>query len=320
MIPKFTNKPSAEELIYVHDKIKPYIIHTPVLSHPHIDELLGAEIYFKCENFQSIGAFKIRGATAAALALTEQERKKGLATHSSGNHAQAVAKIAQMLGIPAYIVMPDNAPAVKRNATLGYGAKVIDCKPTTAEREATLERVVTETGAYFIHPYNDYNVIAGQATAVMELLKQVDNLDAVFTPIGGGGLMSGTSLALKYFAENIKSIGTEPKEADDAFKSLMAGYIIENKTTNTIADGLRTTIREKTFGILKENLDEIYTVSENEIIDAMRIIWEKQKIIIEPSCAVPFAALLQQKDRFKGQRIGIIITGGNVDFKNLPFV
>lgn len=319
MIPYFENVPNGEDLKLVHNAIKPYIINTAVLSHPDINEMIGAEVFFKCENFQSIGAFKIRGAAAAALALTVEQLKNGLTTHSSGNHAQAVAKIAQILGVPAYIVMPDNAPAIKRNSTLAMGAKVIDCKATTADREATLEKVVAETGAYFIHPYNDYNVIAGQASAALELLEQVEALDAVFAPIGGGGLMSGTALALKSFSPNTKAIGAEPKEVDDAYKSLKAGYIIENQTTNTIADGLRTTIREKTFGILRENIDEIYTVSETEIISAMRIIWEKLKITAEPSCSVPFAALIQQKERFKGQRIGIIITGGNVDLNSLPF-
>jgi threonine dehydratase len=319
MIPYFKNVPNGEDLKLVHNTIKPYINNTAVLSHPDINAMIGAEVYFKCENFQSIGAFKIRGAAAAALALTEEQRRNGLTTHSSGNHAQAVAKIAQILGVPSYIVMPDNAPAIKRNSTLALGAKVIDCKATTADREATLEKVVAETGAYFIHPYNDYNVIAGQASAALELLEQVDALDAVFAPIGGGGLMSGTALALKAFSPNTKAFGTEPKEVDDAYKSLKAGYIIENQTTNTIADGLRTTIREKTFGILKDNLDEIYTVSEAEIISAMRIIWEKLKITAEPSCSVPFAALIQQKEHFKGQRIGIIITGGNVDLNSLPF-
>jgi threonine dehydratase len=319
MIPYFENVPNGEDLKLVHNAIKPYINNTAVLSHPDINTMIGAEVFFKCENFQSIGAFKIRGAAAAALALTAEQLKNGLTTHSSGNHAQAVAKIAQILGVPAYIVMPDNAPAIKRNSTLAMGAKVIDCKATTADREATLEKVVAETGAYFIHPYNDYNVIAGQASAALELLEQVEALDAVFAPIGGGGLMSGTALALKSFSPNTKAIGTEPKEVDDAYKSLKAGYIIENQTTNTIADGLRTTIREKTFGILRENIDEIYTVSETEIILAMRIIWEKLKITAEPSCSVPFAALIQQKERFKGQRIGIIITGGNVDLNSLPF-
>ena len=316
---KLYSIPNKEDLINVRNLIKPYIIQTQVLTHPEINRICGADVFFKCENFQSIGAFKIRGASAAALLLSEEERKHGLTTHSSGNHAQAVAKIAQILGIKSYIVMPDNAPQIKRNSTLSYGAEIIDCKATTADREATLNSVVEKTGAYFIHPYNDYNVIAGQATAAMELMEQVENLDVVMAPIGGGGLMSGTALACHYFHPTAQVIGAEPKEADDAYQSLKAGYIIENKTTNTIADGLRTTIREKTFGILRDYLNDLITVSESEIIEAMRLIWEKQKIVIEPSCAVPFAALLQQKEKFKGKRVGIIITGGNVDLNNLPF-
>ena len=316
---KLYSIPNKEDLINVRNLIKPYIIQTPVLIHPEINRICGADVFFKCENFQSIGAFKIRGASAAALLLSEEERKHGLTTHSSGNHAQAVAKIAQILGIKSYIVMPDNAPQIKRNSTLSYGAEIIDCKATTADREATLNSVVEKTGAYFIHPYNDYNVIAGQATAAMELMEQVENLDVVMAPIGGGGLMSGTALAYHYFHPTAQVIGAEPKEADDAYQSLKVGYIIENKTTNTIADGLRTTIREKTFGILRDYLNDLITVSESEIIEAMRLIWEKQKIVIEPSCAVPFAALLQQKEKFKGKRVGIIITGGNVDLNNLPF-
>jgi threonine dehydratase len=319
MLAKFQAPPTASELKVVHEAIKPYIIQTAVLSHPDIDKKSGCQVFFKCENFQNIGAFKMRGATAAALSLNEAELKNGLATHSSGNHAQAVAKIAQILGIPAYIVMPDNAPAVKKEATLSYAAKVIDCKPTTADREATLERIVAETGAYFIHPYNDFNVIAGQATAAMELIEQVGDLDIIMAPIGGGGLMSGTSLAVRYFLPDGLAIGTEPEEVNDAYLSLRAGTIIENKTTNTIADGLRTSIREKTFGILQTAMNDIITVSEAEIIAAMKLLWEKQKIVIEPSCAVPFAALLQQKERFAGKRVGIIISGGNVDFNNLPF-
>jgi len=319
MITQFNTVPTAADLKTVHQVIAPYIIRTAVLSHPYINSICGAEVFFKCENFQNIGAFKMRGATAAALSLSTEELKNGLTTHSSGNHAQAVAKIAQRLGVPAYIVMPDNAPQSKRNGTLSYGAKIIDCKATTADREATLENVVRKTGAYFIHPYNDYNVIAGQATAAMELLEQVEYLDVVMAPVGGGGLMSGTSLACKYFSPGVQIIGTEPKEADDAFQSLKAGHIIENKTTNTIADGLRTTIREKTFSILRENLHDLITVSEEEIIEALRMIWTIQKIVIEPSCAVPFAALLQQREIFKNKRVGIIITGGNVDFDKLPF-
>lgn len=261
----------------------------------------------------------MRGAMSAALALSEEEMKNGIATHSSGNHAQAVAMAANLLKIPAYIVMPKNAPMVKKQATKGYGARVIECEPTTAAREAKLEEVVAETKAYFIPSYNDYNVIAGQASASIELLEEVSDLEWVVAPIGGGGLISGTALACHYFYPEVKVLGSEPKEVDDAYRSVKAGKIIENKTTNTIADGLRTTIRQKTFEIIRDYVEEIITVEESEIVEAMKLIWQRMKIIIEPSCAVPLAAILQQKERFVGQRIGIIITGGNVDLENLPF-
>jgi threonine dehydratase len=319
MLPKLTTTPSAEELKTIHQAIKPYIHQTPVLTSQSIDKIAGLELFFKCENFQKIGAFKMRGAMSAALTLNAEELKNGLATHSSGNHAQAVAKAAQFLGVPAYIVMPTNAPSIKKKAVLGYGAQVIDCDSTTAGREAALEKVVAETGAYFIHPYNDYHVIAGQASASMELMAEIPNLNIVMAPVGGGGLMSGTALAVQYFLPTAKAIGAEPQEVDDAYRSLKAGYIIENDTIDTIADGLRTTIREKTFAILQETNTEIILVTESEIISAMRLVWERMKIIIEPSCAVPLAAVLQQKERFKGKRIGIILTGGNVDLEALPF-
>jgi threonine dehydratase len=319
MLPKLTTIPTAEELKAIHQAIKPYIHQTPVLTSQSIDNIAGLQLFFKCENFQKIGAFKMRGAMSAALTLNAEELKNGLATHSSGNHAQAVAKTAQFLGVPAYIVMPNNAPSIKKKAVLGYGAQVIDCESTTAGREAALEKVVAETGAYFIHPYNDYHVIAGQASASMELMAEIPNLDVVMAPVGGGGLMSGTALAVQYFLPTAKAIGAEPQEVDDAYRSLKAGYIIENDTIDTIADGLRTTIREKTFRVLQETNTEIILVTETEIISAMRLIWERMKIIIEPSCAVPLAAVLQQKERFKGKRIGIILTGGNVDLGALPF-
>ena len=319
MLPKLTTIPTAEELKAIHQAIQPYIHQSPVLTSQSIDHIAGLQLFFKCENFQKIGAFKMRGAMSAALALSTEELKNGLATHSSGNHAQAVAKTAQLLGVPAYIVMPSNAPSIKKKAVLGYGAKVIDCEPTTAAREASLEKVVAETGAYFIHPYNDYHVTAGQASAAIELIAEIPNLDIVMAPVGGGGLMSGTALAVQYFLPEAKAIGAEPQEVDDAYRSLKAGYIIENDTTNTVADGLRTTIRDKTFSILQKTHIEIILVTESEIISAMRLIWERMKIIIEPSSAVPLAALLQQKERFKGKRIGIILTGGNVDLGGLPF-
>lgn len=319
MLPKFTAPANIEQLKIVHEIIKKYLNPTPTLHSQNINAIAKCKLFFKCENFQKIGAFKMRGAACAALSLTETELKNGLATHSSGNHAQAVAKAAELLGVPAYIVMPHNASSIKRQATMSYGATIIDCLPTTIDREATLERVLQETGAYFIHPYNDYNVIAGQATAAMELIDEVPGLDIVIAPIGGGGLMSGTALAVHYFLPSAKAIGAEPEEVADTYHSLQSGYIIENKTTNTIADGLRTTIRDKTFNILQDHLSEVILVSENEIISAMRLLWERMKIIVEPSAAVPFAAILQQKERFIGQRIGIILTGGNVDLNNLPF-
>lgn len=319
MLPKLDTIPSGREIQAVYQAIQNYIHRTTVLTSSSIDKIAGCQLFFKCENFQKIGAFKMRGAISAALALSKEELKNGLATHSSGNHAQAVAMAAKLMGVPAYIVMPNNAPAIKKAATAGYGAKIIECEPTTAAREAKLEKVVAETGAYFIHPYNDYNVIAGQASASIELLEEVENLDRIFTPIGGGGLISGTLLSCHYFYPEVKVVGSEPKEVDDAYRSVKADKIIENKTTNTIADGLRTTIRQKTFEIIRDYVEEIITVEESEIVDAMKLIWQRMKIIIEPSCAVPLAAILQQKERFAGQRIGIIITGGNVDLENLPF-
>lgn len=319
MIKPLGHVPTLADIQATYKEIQPLISRTPVLTSNAIDRLSGAQLFFKCENFQKIGAFKMRGAASAAMRLSKEERARGLATHSSGNHAQAVARSAQLLGIPAYIVMPENAPAVKRRATEGYGARIITCGPTQEARETTLEQVVAETGATFIHPYNDYNVIAGQATASLELIEEINGLDVIMAPVGGGGLMSGTALTAKYLSKNIKAIGAEPKEVDDAYRSLKAGKIMTNTTTNTVADGLRTNLGEKTFKILYKELEDIITVEEEEIVQAMRMVWERMKIIIEASCAVPLAALLKEKDRFKNQRIGIILTGGNVDLDNLPF-
>ncbi len=319
MLEKLNAPPTPEQILQVHQAIQPYIHRTPVLSSSSINAIAGAALFFKCENFQKIGAFKMRGAMSAALALTAEELQKGLATHSSGNHAQAVARSAKLLSVPAYIVMPENAPAVKKAATASYGAEIIECASTPEAREAKLEEVVATTQAYFIHPYNDYHVIAGQASAALELLEEQANLDMLVAPIGGGGLMSGTALACHYFHPQAKVIGAEPKAVDDAYRSVQAGKIIKNKTTNTIADGLRTNIQDKTFGIIQQYVDEIITVEEEEIVAAMKLIWQRMKIIIEPSCAVPLAAILQQKERFTGLRIGVILTGGNVDLDQLPF-
>lgn len=316
---KLTKAPTIEEIRDTHKAIQAFIHRTPVMTSQSIDAIAGANIFFKCENFQRIGAFKMRGAASAALRLTEAEKQKGLATHSSGNHAQAVARSAQVLGIPAHIVMPSNAPSIKRAATAGYGANITLCEPTLQARESTLEQVVAETGATFIHPYNDYNVIAGQATAALELLEDTDSLDVIMAPVGGGGLMSGTALTTSAISPDTEIIGSEPGEVDDAYRSFHSGSLQHNETTNTIADGLRTSLGEKTLEIIRKHVSEILLVEEQEIIDAMRLVWERMKIIIEPSCAVPLAAVLKHQEKFAGKKVGIIITGGNVDLSNLPF-
>ncbi len=316
---KLTSIPTFQEIQKVHQRIKPYINQTPVMSSSAINEMSGAEIYFKCENFQKIGAFKMRGAANAILALTDEERAKGVATHSSGNHAQAVALSAKNHGVPAYIVMPENAPSIKRAATAGYGAEIITCAPTLAARENTLEKVVERTGATFLHPYNNYDVIAGQATCAKEFIEEIADLEVMMTPVGGGGLMSGTAISTKALLPNAQIVGAEPKWADDAYRSFKSGTMQYNTRVDTIADGLRTNLGPYTFEIITNLVNDIITVSEEEIVAAMRIIWERMKIIIEPSCSVPFAAVLQQKERFAGKKVGIIITGGNVDVNNLPF-
>ena len=311
--------PTLDEIRQTHKAIQSMIHRTPVLHSKSIDELCGAELHFKCENFQKIGAFKMRGGASAALRLTDEQKARGLATHSSGNHAQAVARSAKILGIPAYIVMPNNAPAIKKAATKGYGAEVFFCEPTLESREATLKLVVDKTGATFIHPYNDYNIIAGQATAALELIEDIGNLDIVMAPVGGGGLICGTALVTHYLLPEAKIIGAEPEEVNDAYRSLQTGRVQENSTTNTIADGLKTSLSDKTFDIISRHVDEIITVSEGQIVEAMQIIWERMKIIIEPSSAVPFAAVWNNKAKFAGKKVGIILTGGNVDLKKLPF-
>ena len=316
---KITSIPSFEDIKRVHKAIAPYINKTPVLSSSSINEISGATIYFKCENFQKVGAFKMRGAASATMALSQEELAKGVATHSSGNHAQAVALSAKNYGTKAYIVMPSNAPSIKRAATAGYGAEIITCEPTLEARETTLQAVVEKTGATFLHPYNNYDVIAGQASCAKELIEEVGALDVVMAPVGGGGLMSGTALSTRALLPNAQVIGAEPEVANDAYRSFKSGTMQYNTRIDTIADGLRTNLGEYTLDIILKNVDDIITVSEEEIVKAMRLIWERMKIIIEPSCAVPFAAVLQQPDRFKGKKIGIILTGGNVDVEQLPF-
>jgi threonine dehydratase len=282
--------------------------------------MCGTEIFFKCENFQKVGAFKIRGATNAVFSLGDKQASQGVATHSSGNHAAALALAASWRGIKAYVVMPENAPEVKRNAVANYGAEIIFCKPTLDAREEGLADVVDRTGATFIHPYNDYRVISGQGTAALELCEQIPDLDIVMTPVGGGGLLSGTAIAISAISPETYVIAAEPERADDAYRSFHAGRIIPSDNPDTIADGLRTSLGDLTFPIIRRYVKEIVTVSEQGIVKAMRSIWERMKIIVEPSAAVPLGALLTKPIDLSGKRIGVILSGGNVDLANLPWI
>ena len=310
---------NKETLIEVHNRIKPFIHKTPVLSSSLINEMVGANVVFKCENFQKMGAFKMRGAANAILSLSDEERKCGVVTHSSGNFAQAVSLAAQKLDVKAYIVMPENAPQVKKNGVKTYGGEIIECESTPQAREATANKVKKEKGASFLHPSNQDEVIFGNSTAAIELIEEYPELDVILTPVGGGGLIAGTALAAHYFSNNCKVIGGEPMEADDAYRSLISGKIETNDSFHTVADGLRTHLGERNFPIIQKYVDKIIRVEEDEIINAMQLIWERMKIIIEPSCAVPFAAVLRNKEEFRNKKIGIILSGGNVDVKNLPF-
>ncbi len=303
----------------VHKRIKPYIHRTPVLTSELINDLCSANVFFKCENFQKMGAFKMRGAANAILNLDKQQKIKGVVTHSSGNFAQALSLAAKQIGVKAYIVMPKNAPQVKKDAVKTYEGIIIECDSNIQAREDKAHRIAIEKGATFIHPSNDDDVIYGQGTAALELLEDYPNLDYIFTPVGGGGLLAGTLLAAKYFSKNCKVIAGEPKEADDAFRSLLSGNIEKNETSNTIADGLRTHLGDRNFPIIKAEVEKIIRVEEDEIIDAMKLIWERMKIIIEPSSAVAFAALLKYRDTLRNKNVGLIISGGNVDLSNLPF-
>jgi threonine dehydratase len=310
---------TKEDLLLCHEKIKPYIHRTPILTSQALNEISQTRIYFKCENFQRMGAFKMRGAAHAILNLSEDQKTNGVVTHSSGNFAQAVALSAKMQGIKAYIVMPSNAPQVKKDAVRGYGGIITECEPNIDVRQATTDKISEETGASKLHPSNQVDVILGQGTAAIELLEDHPDLNVIMTPIGGGGLIAGTALASNFFGKNCKTVGGEPYQADDAYRSLLSGKIELNKTANTVADGLRTILGNHNFPIIQKHVDRIVRVEEYEIITAMRLIWERMKIIIEPSCAVPFAALLREKEKFTGQKVGIILSGGNVDLGNLPF-
>ena len=310
---------SKENLLDTHKRIKPYIHHTPVLSSSLINEIAGAQLYFKCENFQKMGAFKMRGALNAVLQLSDEQKRNGVATHSSGNFAQALALSAKLQGIKAYIVMPENAPEIKKQAVMGYGGQIIECEATLEAREITLNKVVAETGATFLHPYNDYQVIQGQGTATMELIEEYDDLDYIITPVGGGGLLAGTALAAYHFSPKTKVIAGEPLGADAAWHSLEKGELIPQTNPQTRADGLLTSLGDKTFPIIRDYVEKIIRVEEDEIVAAMRLIWERMKLIVEPSSAVALAAILKEKEKYQGKKIGIILSGGNVDLGNLPF-
>ncbi|WP_437339130.1 pyridoxal-phosphate dependent enzyme [Sorangium sp. So ce394] len=308
--------PRIEDIRRAAARLAPHAHVTPVLTSRTIDGMAGARVFFKCENLQRVGAFKFRGACNAVLALSDEDARRGVATHSSGNHAAALALAARIRSVPAHIVMPESAPAVKRAAVEGYGARIVTCAPTLRSREETLARVLSETGAILVHPYNDAHVIAGQGTAALELAGQVEDLDAVVAPVGGGGLLSGTAIATSALSR-ARTVGAEPQAADDAARSLREGKILPSNDPITIADGLRTSLGELTFGVLRERGVEIVTVGEEDIVKAMRVVWERMKILIEPSSAVPVAAVLLRK--VQGARIGVILSGGNVDLSKLPF-
>ncbi len=311
--------PALKDVQTAVKRIAPYVHNTPVLTSSTIDGMLNATVYFKCENFQRGGSFKIRGAVNAILQLSEDERARGVITHSSGNFAAALALAASALNTKAYIVMPSNAPAVKRNAVAGYGAQIIECEATLKSRESTMQIHQKKLGATFIHPSNDMSVILGHSTAVMELAKEVKQLDVVIAPVGGGGLLAGTALAVNHLHYYIETIGAEPFGADDAYLSLKTGKIQPSINPKTIADGLKTQLGDQNFPIIQKLVSKIIRVEENEIIEAMKFIWERMKIVIEPSSAVAVAAIFRNSGELKKRKVGVILSGGNVDLSNLPF-
>ncbi|MBO3098142.1 pyridoxal-phosphate dependent enzyme [Gelidibacter pelagius] len=310
---------NKQTLLETRQRISAYVHNTPICTSHLLDDISGGKLFFKCENFQKMGAFKMRGATNAIMQLTKAQQERGVVTHSSGNFAQALSLAAKNLGVTAYIVMPKNAPKVKRDAVLGYGGIITDCESNIKAREEAAAQIVAEKGATFIHPSNDLNVILGNATAAMELLEVHPDLNCIISPVGGGGLIAGTALAAHYFGTQCKTIGGEPMVTDDAFRSLQTGQIETNITTNTIADGLRTQLGDINFPILQQHVDHIIRVEEEEIVKAMRLLWERLKIVVEPSSAVAFAAVLKNKAYFKGKKVGIILSGGNVDLDTLRF-
>lgn len=311
--------PDFEDVAFAHDLIRTHVHRTPVMTSRSINAITGGNLFFKCENLQRVGAFKFRGACNAVFSLTGDEAAKGVATHSSGNHAAALALAARIREIPAFIVMPVTSPAIKKTAVAGYGGQITYCEPTLQARESTLEMVVRETGATVVHPYDNSFVIAGQGTAVKELIEEAGDFDMLITPVGGGGLLSGTAIAAKYLLPGCRVVAAEPAGADDAFRSFNTGIWVPSENPKTIADGLLTSLGRRNFRIIMDKVDDIVTVSEEMIIGAMRMIWERMKIIIEPSSAVPLAAILEGKIDVSGRKTGIILSGGNLDLGKLPF-
>ena len=317
---KKLNIPDLSDVKTAHERISPHIHYTPIVTSQFLDAKTGAKLFFKCENFQKAGAFKVRGASNAVFGLDDATAAKGVATHSSGNHALSLSYAAGRRGIPCTVVMPKTAPQAKKDAVIGYGGTIVECEPATTSREAVFAEVVAKTGADFVHPYNDPRVIAGQATCSLELIDQVKDLDCVVAPIGGGGMISGTCLTVSHLAPSIEIYDAEPKQADDAYRSFKAGHIIADDAPVTVADGLKVPLKDLTWHFVSNHVTDILTASEQEIIDAMKLTWQRMKMVIEPSCAVPLAVILKNPDLFRGKKVGVIITGGNVDLDKLPWI
>ncbi len=311
--------PELSDIIQSYKRINPFIHKTPVITSKQINNIFGGELFFKCENFQKTGSFKFRGATNAVLQLNDKDRKQGVITHSSGNHGAALALAASTVGVKSCVVMPSNAPAVKKDAVKGYGAEIVFCEPTQEAREQTTSEIIEKRGAILIHPYNNFNVICGQGTASVEFLEQIPDLDIIIAPVGGGGLLSGTAIAVKGLKPDIKVFGAEPENANDAFKSFTTGILCPSLSPKTVADGLLTSLSELTFAVIRKYADNIYTVSEESIVECMRLIWERLKIIIEPSSAVTLAVIMENPGLSNGKKVGLILSGGNVELSKLPF-
>ena len=312
--------PTYNDMLAAHERIKPHIHRTPIRCSDYLNELTGAQLFFKCENFQEAGAFKVRGAGNAVFGLSDAQAAKGVCTHSSGNHALSLSYAAGRRGIPCNVVMPRTAPQAKKDAVRRYGGTITECEPSTSSREAVFAQVQAATGGEFVHPYNDPRVIAGQGPCAKEMIEQTDGVDLVVAPIGGGGMISGTCLTLSTLAPETGIIAAEPEQADDAYRSFKAGHIIADDAPETVADGLKVPLKELTWHFVSNHVADIYTASEQEIIDAMKITWKYLRVVMEPSSAVPLATILKNPDTFKGKRVGVIITGGNVDLDALPWI